>query len=156
MKVKYKQDGIELSDGTFINLKEITEKCNNLKIKESNIVILQLEWDGRGGSVIEQIALPKQSALQVKDLLIGQEVYFGEIWGKHSEVYLNIEEDTFELIEDSKKVKQFLKEYPSGWDYDHSFIETFIDGVEESFDNEEDIDVTKEDIELLQSLIRNR
>ena len=156
MKVKYKQDGIELSDGTFLNLKEITEKCNNLKIKESNLVILQLQWDGRGGSVTEQIALPKESALQVKDLLLGEEVYFGEIWGKHSEVYGTMDEDTFEIIEDSKKVKQFLKEFPSGWDYDHSFIEAFIERSEEALEYDEETDVTKEDIELLQSLIRNR
>lgn len=156
MKVKYKQDGIELSDGTFLSLEEITKKCNNLKIKDSNLVILQLQWDGRGGSVTEQIALTKESALQVKDLLLRKKVYFGEIWGKHSEVYGTIDEDTFQIVENRKEVKQFLKEFPSGWDYDHSFIETFIDGAEESFENEEDIDVTKEDIELLQSLIRNR
>jgi len=156
MTVKYKKDGIELSDGTFITLETIIEKCNNLKIKESDLVILQLNWDGRGGSVFEQIALPKENALQVKDLLLGQKVYFGEIWGKHSEVYGTIDESTFEIIEDSKKVKEFLKEFPGGWDYDHSFIETFIEGVEEAFDNEEDTDVTKEDIELLESLIRNR
>jgi hypothetical protein len=156
MKIKYKKDGIELEDGTFISLETITEKCNNLKIKESNLVILELGWDGRGGSVFEQIALPKEKALQVKDFLLGQEVYFGEIWGKHSEVYGTICEKTMEIVEDTKKVKQFLKEFPDGWNYNHSFINTFIERNDELLEYEEATDVTREDLDFLESLVYNR
>jgi len=159
MNITYKKDGIELSDKTFISLDYINEMCNDIKIKGDKLVLLEIGWDGRGGSVFEQIALPKKSALRVKDILLNQEVYFGEIWGKHSEVYGEISEEDFKVVSDKKKIKSFLKEYPSGHAYDHSFIYTFIERFEEMAENEdfeaiEDSGLSQGIIDELQNLIK--
>lgn len=154
MKINYKKDGIELEDGTFISLEEINKKCTDVKIKEKDLVLLNIGWNGRGGEVFEQIVLPKDNALAVKDSMLGREVYFGEIWGKHSEVYGTIEESDFKLIEDKKVVDKFLKSNPEGHDYDHSFIYTFIESSKERLEYEEETEVTQEDIDYLQGLLK--
>jgi hypothetical protein len=150
MKIQYKKDGIVVGD-VFLLLSDIIKECNNIKIKEDKLVLLEIGWDGRGGSVFEQIALPKKIALRVKDILLNQEVYFGEIWGKHSEVYGEIRERDFKIVADKKKIKSFLEEYPSGHEYDHSFIYTFIENNEE---NEMQEGVTQEMLEELKTLTK--
>jgi hypothetical protein len=150
MKIEYKKDGIIVGDELLL-LSDIIEECNNIKIKENKLVLLEIGWDGRGGSVFEQIALPKESALRVKDILLNQEVYFGEIWGKHSEVYGEVSEGDFKIVVDKKKIKKFLEEYPSGHDYDHSFIYTFIERFEEQEMQDE---ITQDIIDELQNLIK--
>lgn len=92
MKIEYKKDGIQI-DTTFISLDDINKKCN--EVKEHDLVILTMEWDGRGGNAYEKRVLPIENALELQDLLLGREVYFGEIWGKHSEVYGEMCKDTF-------------------------------------------------------------
>ena len=149
MKIEYKKDGIIVGD-VFLLLSDIIEECNNIKLKEYKLVLLEMGWDGRGGSVFERRALPLKNALRVKEILLDKEVYFGEIWGKHSEVYGSMSEDTFEIIKDKKKIKDFIKEYPSGIDYDHSFIYTFIENNEE---DEMQDDVTLEMLDELKSLL---
>lgn len=137
MEIEYKKDGIEIL-GTFVSLKHINKMCAEVSIKEQNLVLLKLSWDGRGGSVLEQRALPIKNALRVKEILLDKEVYFGEIWGKHSEVCGTMCEKTIKIEEDLEKVKGFLKEFPSGIDYDHSFIGAFIESEEEKIEYEEE------------------
>jgi hypothetical protein len=150
MKIEYKKDGIITGD-VFLLLSDIIKECNNIKIKEDKLVLLEIGWDGRGGSVFEQIALPKKNALRVKDILLNKEAYFGEIWGKHSEVYGEIIDRNFKIVADKKKIKSFLEEYPSGHEYDHSFIYTFVENNEE---NEMQEGVTQEMLDELKTLIR--
>ncbi len=149
MKIEYRKDGVIVGDA-FLSLSDIIEECNNIKLKEDKLVLLEMGWDGRGGSAFEKRALPLKNALRVKEILLDKEVYFGEIWGKHSEVYGSMSEDTFEIIKDKKKIKDFIKEYPSGIDYNHSFIYTFIENNEE---NEMQDDVTLEMLDELRSLL---
>lgn len=151
MNITYKKDGIELVDKTFISLEYINEMCNDIKIKENNLVLLEIGWDGRGGSVFEQIVLPKKNALIVKDILLNREVYFGEIWGKHSEVCGEVSEKDFKVVVDKNKIKSFLQAYPSGHNYDHSFIYTFIESNEEDEIQE---DIAKEILDELKNLIK--
>lgn len=49
--------------------------------------------------------------------IIGKEVYFGEVLGKHSEVYGTIEESEITLVTDDEKVVSVLKEkrFSSGY-----------------------------------------
>lgn len=157
MKIDYKKDGIEI-DGTFLPLKDIISKCLDIKLKENNLVILKFSWLGRGGSVSERRALSLDNALAVKEILLDKEVYFGEIWGKHSEVCGTMCENTFSIEKDTKKVRVFLEEFPSGIDYDYSFIETFIESGQEkleyhSIEEDEDEEVTQELLDKLQSLL---
>lgn len=152
MQIKYKKDGIEVN-GEFLSLQTITEKCNEVKLKEDKLVILEMCWEGRGGDVTERRALPLENALKLKELLLGREVYFGEIWGKHSEVYGTMTEDTFEIIKDKKKIKEFLKNNPNGLDYNHSFIDTFTDRVEEYLEYGEELP-EDEDQELVDEIYK--
>ena len=157
MKIEYRKDGIIVGDA-FLSLSDIIEECNNIKLKEDNLVLLKMHWAGRSGNVLEQITLPLDNALEVKDFLLGREVYFGEIWGKHSEVYGAMEESTFEIVKDKKKIKNFLSNFPSGHDYDHSFIYTFIENAEEKLEyNESELDeddATQEELDHLQTLLK--
>lgn len=154
MKITYLKDGILVADA-FLLLSEIVEECNKVAIKEDNIVLLEMGWDGRGGSVFEQIALPKEKALKLKEILLDKNVYFGEIWGKHSEVYGNISENTFEIVEDSKKIKKFLNTYPDKHNYDHSFIYTLIERSEEYLEyDEEESELTQQQIDEIYELIK--
>lgn len=156
MEIEYKKDGIEIG-GNFVSLKYINEMCAEVNIKEQNLVLLELSWNGRGGSVLEQRTLPLKNALRVKEIILDREVYFGEIWGKHSEVCGTMCEKTIKIEQDSEKVKGFLKEFPSGIDYDHSFINTFIEVEEERLEweaqNANEDDITQEELDELQSLL---
>jgi len=42
--------------------------------------------------------------------LIGKDIYFGEIWGKHSEVVLTMEPDVFTVVTDDPAVVKMFKE----------------------------------------------
>jgi hypothetical protein len=149
MRIEYKKDGI-IVEGVFLLLSDIVEKCNNVNLEENNLVLLQMEWDGRGGNVLERRILPISNAFRIKEILLDKEVYFGEIWGKHSEVYGDMCEKTFEIVEDGTEIKSFLKEYPGGIDFDHSFIYAFIEWSEEQEMQE---GVTQEILDELQSLL---
>lgn len=149
MKIEYKKDGIIIGD-TFLLLSDIVEECNNIKIKEDKLALLEMGWDRRGGTIFEIRALPLKNALRVKEILLDKEVYFGEIWGKHSDVYGSISEETFEIIKNKKKIKDFIKEYPNGIDYNHSFIHTFIENNEY---NEMQDNITQEMLDELRTLI---
>lgn len=149
MNIEYKKDGIILKDGTSISLEYINEMCSSAKLKELNLVLLKIGWSGRGGSVSECRALPLDNVLRIKDILLDKEVDFGEIWGKHSEVCGTMCEKTFTIEKDTEKIKTFLKEFPSGVDYDYSFIETFIESAEEQLEYSEEQD----DINTIQELL---
>jgi len=152
MNIKYKKDGIELHDKTFISLEHIHNMCNEIKIKEDDLVLLKLEWNGRGGKVCETIALPYKKALRVKEILLYKEVCFGEIWGKHSQVSGDMCDKTFSISLDKSEVESFLQYYPSGHEYNHSFIWTFIWSEEEKLD--ENTQITRELLDELQKLIK--
>lgn len=157
--MKYLENGIEV-EGVFYKLEDVIKNCNDLKIKKEDTIILKIEWSGRGGEVYEHLSLPKKTATKVKKLLLGKEVYFGEIWGKHSEVYGGIEEGDFKVITDKEKVQEFLTSYPNGSDYNHSFINTLIDnysdnGGREYYEKEEGKKYCN-DIEQLSLLIYNK
>jgi len=142
MKIEYKKDGIQIGK-EFFSLENITKKCNEVKVNEQELVILTMGWEGRGGNAYEQRVLPLKNALELQSILLDREVYFGEIWGKHSEVYGDMCKDTFEIERNENEVKKFLKSHPSGVDYNHSFIDTYTNRIMEYLD--EDPDSLQED-----------
>jgi len=151
MSIKYNKDGIEIN-GEFLSLKTITEKCNNIAIKEKDLVLFIMCWDGRGGDVTERRVLPIENALKLQEILLGREVYFGEIWGKHSEVFGDICKDTFEIDRDKKNVKKFLAKYPNGVNYNYSFIDTFTNNIMERIDDDPDSLEEDENEELVDKI----
>lgn len=144
MEVKYRKDGIEFIDlqgnKTFLNIDDIINECNKIKIKDNALVLLQLEWESHRGfdGCYENIVMTKKNAQKFIETFTGVEVYFGEIAGKHSEIYGTLDEEDIELITDLDSVNQFLTEYPSGRDFNHSFTnrigDKLYDGEYEGID----------------------
>lgn len=130
MKVEYKEHGIEI-DGLFLSLDEITKKVNNVKIKNKQLCLMTLEWQSSRNfdGVYEKIVLPLEKAKKFKEIFSGVEVYFGEIAGKHSEIYGDLEENEIRIETDRNKINEFLLRYPEGRDYNHSFIDKIYDSI---------------------------
>ena len=104
-QITYKKDGI-LIDENFISLSEITEKCNLEKIKEEKLLLLKMEWKGWRGfdeGILEKIVLPLEKIETIKKHILGKIIYFGEIAGKHSDVYNSLDENDIEVISDQKE-----------------------------------------------------
>lgn len=86
----------ESQDETTLGI--IDKITNNLKLAEENKECLwSFSWDcGRQGYVEGVFKATKEEV----ENAIGKEVYFGEILGKHSEVYGILEDGECELISD--------------------------------------------------------
>ncbi len=72
-------------------------------------------WDCNRQGVVSGVFLaePKEVAEA-----IGKQIYFGEILGKHSEVYGDLEEDDCKALDVSDEfVKEFAKQFPNGFGY---------------------------------------
>lgn len=127
--INYTKDGVSVNS-EFINLSEIIKKCNAAKIKEENLLLLKMEWKGWRGfdeGIKERILLPIEKIETIKKYILGKEIYFGEIAGKHSEVYNTLDENDILIITDKKEISKFLKDFPSGHEYNYSFLHTFSD-----------------------------
>ena len=144
--ITYKKDGIELADGTFHTLESIISKCNEVKPTEENLVILEFYWERRRSSdIFESRVYPQKTAERIMEMMVGKQIYFGEIEGKHSEVYGTLDDGEVTIVEDREKVKDFLSLNPEGYSYNHSFIDAFHEHME----NEE----TEEFIEEFTKLV---
>ena len=153
MEIIYKKDGIIVGEN-FISLVEITEKCNIEKLKEEKLILLKMEWKGWRGfeeGILVKIVLPIEKIEIIKKFMLGKEINFGEIAGKHSEIYNSFDENDIELIYDQKEICDFLLNNPSGHEYNHSFLYTFHDHVLDGIYD----DVTEEDVEWIQTIFGN-
>jgi hypothetical protein len=136
MKLKFLPNSIEI-DGEPLELSTIIAKCSEAKVKEEKLVLLSLKWTRRNSDIYEKKAYPKAIAEKVKKMLLGREIYFGEIEGKHSEVYGTLDNSDMTIITNKKEVKEFIITNPDGWDYNHSFLSTHADRIQD--DPTEDI-----------------
>lgn len=128
-QITYKKDGVLIS-GKFISLSEITSKCNAEKTKEGRMLLLRMEWRGWRGfnkGVLEEIVLSEAAIKTIKKHILGKTIYFGEIAGKHSDIYNSLDDNDIEVISDTDKINEFLLSNPSGHSYNHSFLHTFLD-----------------------------
>lgn len=124
--MEYLENGIKVNNEFYL-LQDIIQKCTKVKVEKENSVLLKIEWDGRGGNAYEYAVYPKDKAEKIKSLLLDKEVYFGEIWGKHSEVYGKVTEGDFSIIEDKEHIQNFLSYHPNGSDSNHSFTDAILD-----------------------------
>ena len=152
-EITYKKDGIIVNE-KFISLNEITEKCNLEKLKDEKLVLLKMEWKGWRGfyeGICEKIVLQKEKIEIIKKHILGKTIYFGEIAGKHSDVYNTLDDNDIEIIEDSNIIVEFLKLNPSGHEYNHSFLYTFHDSVMDGIYD----DVTEDDVKIIREIYGN-
>ena len=152
MNIKFTKEGVKFGD-EFFTLNDIAVGVNKAKIREEDLVILKMEWphtrswDGN----VEQIVLPSANIERIREILTGKNIYFGEINGKHSEVFGTLEESEFEVDHDVDRINDFLCAHPTGHSYEHSFIHAF----EIQADEEEYEDVNKDTIKEFESLVYN-
>ena len=131
-KINYQKDGI-IIDGEFYGISQIISKCNDAKIEQDKLSLLTIEWRGGRGfdGCKEQIVLSADKIEIIKKYMVGRTVYFGEIAGKHSDVYGEVLESEVTVSDDKKVISDFLSEYPSGHTYDHSFLYQFSDSAQD-------------------------
>jgi len=136
MNIEYVENGVNFGE-TFVSLDEITKKVNKVKVKNQKLSLMTIEWDGGRGfdGCCEQYTDSIENLKRIKEILIGKTINFGEIAGKHSEIYGEMEECDFNISEENKDVTDFLSKHPSGHEYDHSFLHTFNDWL---YDADED------------------
>ena len=134
MSYTYTSEGI-IVDGELLTLDTITESILKEKVKKQNLVLMTIEWNGGRAfdGIKEQIVLKYDNAIKLKDIIVGLEVYFGEIAGKHSDIYGTIEEDEITIGGD---VVKFLQKAPEGHSYDYSFLHTISEYMDEYIEQE--------------------
>lgn len=147
-QIEYLENGININ-GEFISLVEITKNVNLSKMKNENLVVLLISWPETRGcdEITEQIALSKKDAERVKSIIVGKEAYFGEIAGKHSEIYGEIEESEVAIQDNEVAVTSFLRENPSRHECNHSFINAIIQAEESEM-----IELNADDIDFLSNI----
>jgi hypothetical protein len=127
--VTFKKDGLIIGE-EFITLGEINRKCKIEQIKDEKLLLLKMQWDGWRGfdeGILEVIALPAEKIDAIKKVILGRTINFGEIAGKHSEIYNTLDENDIEIIEDPESILAFMVATPGGHSYNHSFLNTFYE-----------------------------
>ena len=140
--IKYLSNGIEVN-GEFISKETLVKEIESVKVKERDLVVVRISWSENRNfdGCYENIVLPRELAKEYVDNFTGRQAYFGEIAGKHSEIYGEVEEDEISVTEDTV---EFLAKYPSGVNYDHSFRDAFYSEMEgRSYDEEEQEEIDK-------------
>ena len=118
--------GIEIND-IFYSLKDITEKVFLKRIEEENLAILRIRAFSQNNLLIEECVVGNISDLGwLMHILNNQEIEFGDINGKYSEVSILLRKSNFEILKEKEEVVNFLKITPTGHSYNHSFIYSFI------------------------------
>lgn len=68
-------------------------------------------WDYRRDGVVEGLFIAEETDVEN---LIGKNVYFGEILGKHSEVFGTIDKEDFEIISNDQELCDKLSRLTGG------------------------------------------
>ncbi len=154
--IKYLKNGIEINN-EFISLDEICRKCIEVNVKDNDLIIFNITWGSTRGfdGCNESIVIKKQNVEQLKDILIGKFIYFGEIAGKHSEVCGDLLEKHITIETNVNNVIDFILKNPNYHSYDHSFLHTFQDDLSdgrysEEYNGDDIIKISK----LLNTLIK--
>jgi len=134
--MKYTKTGIELDDGTKISKEEL---LRNIALESSkDLAILTIEWKEERGfdGIKEQFIIKRDKYIEIRELLIGTTVYFGEINGKHSNIEGTIDNDEISLCIDNDTVVDFMINNPSSSLYNYSFINYINDNIDNYYTKE--------------------
>lgn len=153
--IKYLSNGINVDDA-FISIEDIKRRCIIEKIKENNYGLLEIEWPSNRGfdGLVEKYVSSLKNIKLIKSMIVGKHIYFGEIAGKHSEIYGDIEESEINIITDIVEVSKFLLSNPSGHTYTHSFLYRFIETECEHIEYD-DSQLTKEEYTIFNNLLND-
>jgi hypothetical protein len=68
--------------------------------------IYRFEVSGRNGSLESVFAATEEQIAWI----IGKDIYFGEVWGKHSEVVVTMKSDDYTMVTDDAAAVKMFKE----------------------------------------------
>lgn len=129
MEIKYTKSGIIVGD-VFTPIEEILSKIAQQKIEDDVVLLTMSIKEERGfDGCLEQIVLPKENAEEIVEYMQGKLINFGEIAGKHSEVFCYFSENNYNISSDKGKIRDFLVEHRSGYYSNHSFLDIFVDSA---------------------------
>lgn len=153
--MEFKEDGI-VANGEFFSLQTITRKCLTEKVKTFNLNLLVIEWESSRGfdGAKESIVMPLEEINKVISLINGKQCYFGEIAGKHSEIYGDVDDKDFKLYTEVDEVVAFLESNPTRREYNHSFLDTMRFFNDESGYSKDDESFDK-DLDELDKLLKS-
>jgi len=159
-KIEYTTDGIIVND-EFILLNAIIQEVNNLLIQKDDLVLLTMTWVGWRGfddGITEQIVLSLADANQVKTILTDVTISFGEIAGKHSNVYGYLDGNEIVIETDVEIISQFKFNNPSLHIYNYSFLYALVDSLIDYDKNDvywKESKITYNDYNTLKKIIYN-
>jgi len=146
MEIIYTTTGIKVNE-IEVSLEEITTNIRKRQEKEEDLVVFGISWVGGRAfdGADEKIVVTRDNAAKLKKLITGVTIQFGEIAGKHSDIYGDLDEGEISI---SNNAAAFLSECPSGHEYDHSFLYNIM----ECYVEDEDCEFTADDVaELLKT-----
>lgn len=150
-EIEYTSKGI-IVNGKKVSLIDIISNICTKIIKEEDLVLIELGWESRNVEIWENILVPRNTAKVLKELMLGKEIYFGEILGKHSEVYGVMDDEDIDIDDDFDKCLKFLIDHPYRSECNHSFFQVFLDNMNNgNYDEEKGF--TKKNIKLIKDII---
>jgi len=151
MQVTYQKGGLLIGE-TFISLEDITENCLKAKIESEDYMLVTMTWfSSRGFDGIEEsIVIRPEDWRLLANAMHGKTINFGEIAGKHSDVYGTLDADEITITDGTNVICDFLKKYPTGRHYNYSFLDIFMEQIKY------DDDYSREDIVKIEYIINNQ
>lgn len=137
--MKYTKTGIEV-DGKTYTLEEIKKGVAEVRASDPEMAILELTWDSSRGfdGVHEQRYLKLSDINRIVKLIKGKKVCFGEIAGKHSDVFGDIDEDDISINQDKEYIKNYLERHNNGVNFNYSFIAKILEKSCYYYEDDED------------------
>jgi hypothetical protein len=131
---------ISVKEGNY-SVEDLQKMIRDLLSEGNDDLAVRIMWKETRGSleIWEEFVISKEDWNYIKDMIIdGPDVYFGEIFGKHSEVCGNIEYGDIRI----RTAKEFIEEFGSVTTQDsgHSFLRQIIDQYDEDWDWNEVLD----------------
>lgn len=130
-EITYTEKSI-LVNGEELLLTDITNRCYQEKLKNNKLVLLTIRWAGYTGwdGAEETIVVEEDRANKFVEEFKGYTVFFGDIAGKHSDVYGELKREHILISTNVDSLSKFLQANPSGHKYNHSFIGAIGDQLE--------------------------
>jgi hypothetical protein len=127
------------------------------KITSVADVLVSIKWVGNRNSptIEESFIVDNTFWTKFQPKIINKDINFGEIFGKHSEIYGQIEDSDITVIKDPESILTFIKNNHSRHVYNHSFLSVIIDAYndgEDAYGVCWDEFITENDIEVLKKI----
>lgn len=134
-------------------LEELCTKYNYKLINDNlqNLLLVTIEWKPQRNfdGIKEQFLVDKNLwRNELYECLVDKEVYFGEISGKHSEIYGNLDEEDFFENDSEEDINDFYNKHFFHFTNPHSFLRKLHDNL---LDNEGECETSLKIKKLLQS-----